>query len=272
MLTFIPTPIGNLEDISYRSVKLLVEAEFILCEDTRVTKRLLHLISNKLNIIFPIQEFKSLHSHNEKEFLTTLNKKLLLLKKVVYVSDAGMPCISDPGALLVNFCIKHKIPYDVLPGANALLTAYVMSGFEQKEFSFFGFLPHKGKQRNSQLKAIMEHDFNTIIYESPHRLLKLIEQIKILDNNRELFIVKELTKIYQTTFKGRANDLVEKLKLSNIRGEWVVIIKSISNMKGENIIMEDIQSLDIPPKQKAKLLSKLTGESIKDIYNNLKHQ
>jgi len=272
MLTFVPTPIGNLEDISYRSIKVLIEAELILCEDTRVTKKLLHLISNKLNIVFPVQEFKSVHSHNEKEFLTISNKELLLLKKVVYVSDAGMPCISDPGALLVNFCIKNKIPYDVLPGANALLTAYAMSGFEQKEFSFFGFLPHKGKQRDNQLQAIMEHNFNTIIYESPHRLLKLIEQIKMLDNSREIFIVKELTKMYQTTFKGIANELFEQLKLSDIRGEWVVIIKSVSNTQGENITIKDIQSLDIPPKQKAKLLSKLTGKTIKEIYNNFQHQ
>ena len=269
MITFIPTPIGNLSDISYRSIDSLRLADIILCEDTRVTKKLLNLLSLKLDITFPIQDFKSVHSHNEKEFLTPQNKELLTTKNVVYVSDAGMPCISDPGALLVNFCIENDIKYDVLPGANALLTAYAMSGFEQKEFNFFGFLPHKGKDRQHKLESILENRFNTILYESPHRLLKLLEQLVVLAPNRVLFIVKELTKMYQTSYKGTVAQLYEKLKNADIRGEWVVIIKNDSISDGEAITVKDLSSLDIAPKQKAKLISKLTGQSVKEIYNTL---
>ena len=269
MLTFVPTPIGNLGDLSLRSLEVLKEAELILCEDTRVTKRLLHLISQKLNYTFPIQEFKSVHSHNEKAFLTSENKDILLNKNVVYVSDAGMPCVSDPGAILVNFCIENDIKYDVLPGANAVLTAFAMSGFEKKEFNFFGFLPHKGKDRQTQLETILSNHLITILYESPHRLLKLLEQIEKLDPLREIFVVKELTKMYQYSIRGAAKDINSKLKLTDIKGEWVVIIKGIDSNGGIPLTTNDIQELNLPPKQKAKLLAKLTGGNVKDIYNKL---
>jgi 16S rRNA (cytidine1402-2'-O)-methyltransferase len=271
MLTFVPTPIGNLGDLSFRSLEILKEAELILCEDTRVTKKLLNLISQKLNIIIDTanKDFLSIHSHNEKAFLTDTNKELILSKNTVYMSDAGMPCISDPGALLVNFCIEHDIKYDVLPGANALLTAYAMSGFEKKEFTFFGFLPHKGKDRQNQLQSICESQFITILYESPHRLLKLLEQLENIDENRTIFVVKELTKIYQQSFKGTVKEVYSKLKETDIRGEWVIVIDTIVSQVGDHITLKDIQELDLPPKQKAKLISKLTGQNTKDIYNNL---
>lgn len=269
MLTFVPTPIGNLGDLSFRSLEALQDAELILCEDTRVTKRLLHLISNKLNTQFDDKKYISIHSHNEEAYLTNENKEILLNTNVVYVSDAGMPCISDPGAKLVNFCIENDIKYDVLPGANAVLTAFAMSGFENKEFTFFGFLPHKGKDRQNQLQSICESQFITILYESPHRLLKLLEQLKTIDNKREIFVVKELTKIYQQSFKGTAEDIYTQLKQTTIKGEWVVIINTNVSSIGDAITLKDIQELSLPPKQKAKLISKLTGQKVKDIYNNL---
>ncbi len=271
MLTFIPTPIGNLDDISYRSVTALVETDTYLCEDTRVTKKLLTLLGEKLNCNFNIKDkqFISLHSHNESKFVEQLTKEYFENSKVSYVSDAGMPCVSDPGALLVNFCIKHDIKYQVLPGANALLTAYAMSGFNKKEFTFFGFLPHKGKDRASQLNSILESKYITILYESPHRLLKLLEQISQLDPQRDIFMVKELTKMYESSFKNSAKELYERFKSENIRGEWVVIVDSTVSGDGEAITINDLETLDLPPKQKAKLISKLTGEKTKDIYNRL---
>ncbi len=269
MLTFVPTPIGNLGDLSFRSLEVLKEAELILCEDTRITKRLLHLVGLKLDIQFNQKEFKSVHSHNEKAFLTSENKEILQTKNVVYVSDAGMPCVSDPGAFLVNFCINNEIKYDVLPGANALLTAFAMSGFESKEFTFFGFLPHKGKDRQAQLEAILENQFITILYESPHRLLKLLEQLEQLDETREIFIVKELTKMYQESFKGTTQEVYSKFKNSTIKGEWVVIIDKSNISLGSHITLKDIEELNLPPKQKAKLISKLTGQNVKEIYNSL---
>ncbi len=271
MLTFVPTPIGNLGDLSFRSLEVLKEAELILCEDTRVTKKLLHLISQKLNITIDTtnKEFKSVHSHNEKAFLTDENKEILSLKNVAYVSDAGMPCVSDPGAFLVNFCIENDIKYDVLPGANAVLTAFAMSGFEKKEFTFFGFLPHKGKDRQNQLQNICQNQFITILYESPHRLLKLLAQLEEIDKTREIFVVKELTKMYQQSFKGTAKEIHTQLKKTDIRGEWVVLINGINLEGGQPLNIDDIKDLELPPKQKAKLLAKLTGGNVKDIYSSL---
>ena len=269
MLHLVPTPIGNLDDISYRSIQVLQEAELIFCEDTRVTKRLLSLLSEKLNINFPCTEFKSLHSHNENQVLKNLTPDTFT-KNVVYASDAGMPCVSDPGAFLVQYCIENQIPYDVLPGANAILTAYALSGFAYTEFTFYGFLPHKGKDRTNKLQKSLNEDKLVIFYESPHRLLKLLEELNEFAPNKTIFLAKELTKLHQKTFKNTAKNLFELFKKENIRGEWVVIIEP-SKKDGEDLTIEDIQDLDLAPKVKAKLLSKLTGRSVKEIYTELQN-
>ena len=267
MLTLVPTPIGNLEDISKRAISALLEAELIFCEDTRVTKKLLQLLSQRENITFNCSDFKSFHSHNEKQVLNTLNKDDFN-KNIVYVSDAGMPCVSDPGASLVQYCIENEIAYDVLPGANAVLTAFAMSGFPQTEFTFFGFLAHKGKERKEKLALVMQSSILPILYESPHRLLKTLEEIKNIDENRTVFLAKEITKLHQKTYKDTASNLFELFKKENIRGEWVLIIEA-RNFQGEALTLEDIENLDLAPKIKAKLIAKMTGKKVKDIYSTL---
>ncbi|MCT7602624.1 16S rRNA (cytidine(1402)-2'-O)-methyltransferase [Aliarcobacter butzleri] len=264
MLCLVPTPIGNLEDISSRSLKVLEESELIFCEDTRVTKKLLNLLGEKYNLDFSNKEYKSFHSHNENQILKTLDKDTFS-KNVVYVSDAGMPCVSDPGATLVDFCIKNQIPYDVLPGANAILTAYAMSGFTQTTFSFYGFLDHKGASRASKLDEILNDDKLSILYESPHRLLKLLEELNEKEPNRIIFLAKEITKLHQTTYKNSASNLFEEFKNINIKGEWVVVIEPKEKV-GLNLELNDILPLDLPPKTKAKLIAKMTGQSIKEVY------
>ena len=267
MLTLVPTPIGNLEDTSKRAINALLDAELIFCEDTRVTKKLLQLLSQRENLTFTCTEFKSFHSHNETQVLKTLNKDDFK-KNIVYVSDAGMPCVSDPGASLVQYCIENNIAYDVLPGANAVLTAFAMSGFLQTEFTFFGFLAHKGKERKDKLNQVMQSSILPILYESPHRLLKTLEEIKNIDENRTVFLAKEITKLHQTTYKNSASKLFEDLKTENIRGEWVIIIEP-TIFQGQILSLEDIETLDIAPKIKAKLIAKMTGAKIKDIYAKL---
>jgi 16S rRNA (cytidine1402-2'-O)-methyltransferase len=270
MLTFVPTPIGNLQDVSFRAIEALKDAEIILCEDTRVTKKLINLINQKLNIKIDLnKQFLSVHSHNEKEYTKHDHINMYQNNKVVYVSDAGMPCVSDPGAMLVQFCITNNISYDVLPGANALLTAYAMSGFNKKEFMFYGFLPHKAINRKNILYDILKEQYITILYESPHRIKQLLQEIYNIDTQRELFLVKELTKIHQTIFKGDIKDILEQFKTTNTKGEWVVIINSTNKKKGENITLDDIKQLSLPPKQKAKLIAKLTGKTTKEIYQQL---
>jgi 16S rRNA (cytidine1402-2'-O)-methyltransferase len=269
MLTFLPTPIGNLGDISFRTIDVLKDGEILLCEDTRVTKKLIQLISTRYDYSFPDFTFISLHSHNEQNFLTNENTELLKNHNCIYMSDAGMPCISDPGSFLVDFCLKNDIVYDVVPGANAILTAYASSGFEDTSFTFFGFLPHKGSNRSDMLDKVMNNQNLAILYESPHRLLKLLQEINTIDENRELFLTKELTKKYQTRYKGSIKEILAQIEQTTIKGEWVVIVKNIQNKNRGIITKEDLIDLKLPPKQKAKLLAKLTGENVKDIYSDL---
>jgi 16S rRNA (cytidine1402-2'-O)-methyltransferase len=267
VLHFVPTPIGNLEDITLRSLRLLEEAKTIFCEDTRVTKRLLHLLKEKQNISPKVEQFISLHSHNEKDILKDISRSIFD-DTVLYVSDAGMPVVSDPGCVLVQYCQTHDIKYEVLPGANALLLAYASSGFCDTKFLFFGFLPHKGSNRQDELQKAMYSGYVTILYESPHRILKLIDQIVQLEPNRELFLIKEATKLHEKSFHGYADEIQNTLKEQNIKGEWVVVIKNEEKEVG-SISVKDILDLDIPKKQAAKMIAKITGKSPKECYKEL---
>ena len=270
MLTLVPTPIGNLQDISQRALFALKNAQILLCEDTRVAKRLLFLLKEKQNLETEIDRFISLHSHNEKEWLKNIEPDFFQ-QNIVYISDAGMPSISDPGALLVEYCKDNNIEYDVLPGANALLTAFAASGFIENSFVFLGFLPHKGHDRDVALQEALYNSYTTILYESPHRLLKLLEQLNQIEPKRVIFLAKELTKMHQKYYKDSATNLYNLLKSENIKGEWVVVIEATTSSK-LTITQEDILALKLPKKQSAKLISRLTGESTKDCYDRLINQ
>ena len=267
MLYFIPTPIGNLEDITVRSLEVLKKAEVIFCEDTRVTKKLLKLLEDKFSLNFGAKDFISMHSHNEEKIVNSLDITLFE-KCVVYMSDAGMPCISDPGVNLVKFAQENSIEYEVLPGANAAVSAYAASGFEEKEFIFYGFLPHKSKNRLVVLQNLLASNYNVILYESPKRVLKLIDEICEIDPDTIIFLQKEISKLHQKSYKDNAKNLQKTLQKENLNGEWVVTIKT-KQKQTQTITKEDILTLNIPKKQKAKLLSKITGEDIKTIYNDL---
>ncbi len=267
MITFIPTPIGNPQDITLRAMKHFENAELFFCEDTRETKRLLRLLSERFGLALPEAEFVSFNEHNGRQRLEEWGA-VLSQKEVVYVSDAGMPVISDPGQILVAYCQEHGLAYDVLPGASAVVTAYAASGFEEGEFLFFGFLPHKGSERAAKLGEALNTGYNTLLYESPHRLLKLLEEIAAIDGERTLFACKELTKKFQTYYKMSAKELLERLKEEQIRGEWVVVIRGQKSER-KGLYLEDIKRLDIAPKPKAKLLSLVSDESIKEWYERL---
>ena len=262
MLNFVPTPIGNLDDISKRALTALENCDLIFCEDTRVTKKLLNL----LNISFENKNFVSMHSHNENKILASLDIDTLKSKNCVYVSDAGMPAISDPGAKLVKFCQENGVEYSVLPGPSAFVTAFAASGFEG-EFCFYAFLPHKGKERVEKLKKALFSGKISIFYESPHRIEKLVKELKELVPEREIFLAKELTKIYETYIKCRVKDL----ELPNSKGEWVVIIDKGESRKIE-FSYEEILELPLPLKMKAKLLSKISDFSTKEIYKKLSEE
>lgn len=264
MFTFVATPIGNIQDLSLRAIDVIDNASVVFCEDTRVAKKLINLIYLKIKQIKTDKQYISIHSHNEKNFLTTIEK--YDLTKAIYISDAGMPCISDPGAILVDYFIEHDIKFDFIPGASALTMAYAMSGLSDKEFIFFGFLPHTKKDRINILSNILNAQYNTIIYEAPTRIELLLEEIDSLDDSRVVFVAKELTKLHQKIWRAKAIDI--KKQITNTNGEWVVIIKA--KPKEHNYLgIKDILDADIAPKVKAKLLSKIDNTPQKIWYERL---
>ncbi|RUM74034.1 MAG: 16S rRNA (cytidine(1402)-2'-O)-methyltransferase [Sulfurovum sp.] len=267
MITFVPTPIGNPQDITIRAMRCFEKADLFLCEDTRQTKRLLKLLEERFGMVYPEAEFVSFNEHNGAQRLDDLSS-VLGEKEVVYVSDAGMPVISDPGQLLVAYAQEHGLEYDVLPGASAVTTAYAASGFGEGKFLFYAFLPHKGKERAVALSEAMHNGYNTVLYEAPHRLEKLLSQIVQIDPHRELFLAKELSKKYQRYYRGDAQMLLKTLSAETIRGEWVVIIRA-RKQESKKLGLEEIQTMDIPPKVKAKLLSQVSEKSVKEWYEAL---
>lgn len=214
----IPTPIGNLGDITYRAIDLLKSCDRIYAEDTRTTQKLLshYKIKNK---IF------SYHQHNEHKIVDSIVNEMINKKlNIALVSDAGTPGISDPGFLLINKAKKSNINVFCLPGPTALVPALVQSGFATDEFYFFGFLPHK-KGRQKKIKQLLEKKATIIIYESPHRLLKLLSELKEYDENkRKISISREITKIHEENINGSVNEMIEYFSKKTIKGEIVVII------------------------------------------------
>jgi len=268
MLSLVPTPIGNIGDISLRAIEALSQADILLCEDTRVTKKLIHILKERYLTNFKEnQQFISLHSHNEQAFVEKLEPSFFE-QNIVYASDAGMPGISDPGQILVRYCIDNGIEYDILPGANALLTAFVASGFVETQMLFFGFLDHKGTSRSTGLQTALHNGYTTILYESPHRLEKLLLELDKEAQEREIFLAKELTKKFQHYFHGTAGEILKKLS-GNYKGEWVIVIKASAAHSSSAISQNDILELDVPKKTQAKLIAKITGENIKDCYSRL---
>lgn len=266
MLSLVPTPIGNIADISLRSLEIFSQADVFLCEDTRVTKRLFHFLKERYALELKEAKFISLHSHNESEFVASLSPDFFD-QNVVYVSDAGMPGISDPGQTLVRYCIDQGIAYDILPGANAVLTAFVASGFVQTKMLFFGFLPHKGNDRSAALQEALFNGYTTVLYEAPTRLEKLLREIAVSVPDRNVFLAKELTKKFQRFYRGTAAELANQME-KEIRGEWVVVIEA-SEQKGASLSEQDILALDIPKKAASKLIAKITGENPKECYQRL---
>lgn len=217
-LCLVPTPIGNLEDITLRSIRILKEADFLLAEDTRVTKKLMaHLEIH--NSVFPF------HAHNEHKTLEDVVSRICSSELVVLVSDAGTPGISDPGFLLVRECIRNGIDVECLPGPTAFVPALVASGFPCDKFVFEGFLPHK-KGRQTRLQILAEESRTIILYESPHRLVKLLGQIEeFFGTDRNVCVVRELTKYFEEYKRGSAAEVKNHYEQYAPKGEIVVIVE-----------------------------------------------
>ena len=216
-LSIVPTPIGNLNDITYRAIKVLKDSDIILCEDTRISKRLL----DKYSIDKPLYSY---HIHNEHKVVEKYIQYIISGKKVSLISDAGTPGISDPGYLIIRESVKKNIEIDCLPGPTAFVPALINSGISLDKFVFEGFLPKK-KGRMSRIEFLKEEKRSIIIYESPHRIKRLIEELKdIFGGQRLVSISRELSKIHQENIRGTLDEVDKNLESKNIKGELILII------------------------------------------------
>jgi 16S rRNA (cytidine1402-2'-O)-methyltransferase len=217
-LYIVPTPIGNLEDITLRAIRILKEADLILAEDTRVTSKLL----NHYEIKKPVHAH---HQHNEHKTVTFIAEKIAAGEKIAMVTDAGTPGISDPGFLLIRECLKIGVEVECLPGATAFVPALVQSGLPCDAFVFVGFLPQK-KGRMTKLKSLAEETRTMVFYESPHRLIKALEEFgEHYGAERKVSVSRELTKMFEETFRGTVEETIAHFSSKTVKGEIVIILE-----------------------------------------------
>jgi 16S rRNA (cytidine1402-2'-O)-methyltransferase len=213
----VPTPIGNLEDITFRAVRILKEVDFILAEDTRTSGFLLKHYDIKNKMV-------SHHLFNEHRTLQDVVVRIANGEKAALISDAGTPCISDPGFLLVRACVQANIPVECLPGPTAFVPALVNSGLPNERFIFEGFLPQK-KGRQTKLESLKLHNCTFILYESPHRLLKALGELSTaLGPERLASVSRELSKIHEENTRGTLQELIKHYENRSIKGEVVIVI------------------------------------------------
>jgi 16S rRNA (cytidine1402-2'-O)-methyltransferase len=215
-LYIVSTPIGNLKDITLRAIETLNEVDFIICEDTRVTSILL----KQYNIIKQLISFNAV---SETKKIPTVIERLLRGQSYALVSDSGTPAISDPGVRLISEAVKNGIDVISIPGATALITALTISGLPTDSFLFEGFLPQK-KGRQKKLKELSEEKRTIVLYESSHRIKKLIDELAEYFPEKYIVVCRELTKKFEETWRGYTNEIKEKLNEKTIKGEFVVVI------------------------------------------------
>lgn len=268
MLYICATPIGNLEDITLRVLRVLKEVDLIIAEDTRQTKKILsyYQIANKL---------VSLHKYNEhakSDYLISLLEKG---KELALVSDAGMPGISDPGVELIQKVIAAQLPFTVLPGASAVTTAVVQSGLLTGPFYFYGFLSRKQKQVNQALTELASITCPLIFYEAPHRLLATLKALEQNLGNRKCAVSRELTKMFEETRRGYLSDMIDYYSYNQPRGEFVITVAGYAEKAGEQRNLDDIHiqqqlmeliSRGMTKKEAVKEVAKQLGVSRNEIY------
>lgn len=227
-LYLVPTPIGNLKDITLRALETLKEVDIIAAEDTRQTLKLLNHFEIKKSLI-------SYHKFNEQNKSEKIIELLIEGKNVAVVSDAGTPGISDPGSVIVERCIEENIDFEVLPGATAITTALVYSGLDTTKFLFRGFLPRENKERKLVIKELLQSQETLIFYEAPHRLLDTLTFLEEIFGDRKIAVCRELTKIYEEIYRGTLKDSIDHFVENKPRGEFVLVLegKKLEDIKEE---------------------------------------
>ena len=270
MLYVVATPIGNLEDITYRAVRVLKEVDLIACEDTRQTRKLL----DHYGIDRPMVSY---HEHNENERAQELLEKLKRGATIAQVSDAGMPGISDPGYRVVKVAIEQGIQVVPIPGASAVIAALAASGLATDAFEFRGFLPAKAGQRQTTLEQISSHQQTVIFYEAPHRIVETLEDlVRILGPQRRVVVARELTKLHEEFIRGTAQEVLETARRRELKGEITLLVGK-AEIGGSSTVEKDlrIRLADLMREQKLdekaalKVLAKEMGRSKSEVYREL---
>ena len=257
-----PTPIGNMEDMTLRALRVLRECAAVYCEDTRNTGALM----NKLEISKPLI---SCHEHNERGRAEEIGERVLNGEVIAFVSDAGMPGISDPGERLIAHCIEHNIPFEVLPGASASLTALITSGLPSREACFVGFLPRSGKERREAIARLARHRGSLIIYESPLRAAATAAELAEAWGDRQAVLLRELTKLYQEAVRSTLTGLAQTYAHKPPKGEVVMVIAGAEEQSGEAGLEETLSRLlsqGVSAKDAAKQASALLDVSRNEAY------
>ena len=259
------TPIGNMGDITQRVLRTLEAADVIFCEDTRNSGAMLQRLGIR-------KRLESCHEHNEEAAAEKVAALVLSGKTVAYVSDAGMPCISDPGERLIRACIERDVPFEVLPGASASLTAAIMSGLPTKRILFIGFLPRENRERNETIAEIKKVTATAVIYESPYRVADTLNELKEKLGDRKAAVVREITKLFEETARGTLSSLAEKYRDYAPKGECVIVVSGEADSDGapaESLddmllrLMRDGMSVKDAAKQAALLLDLPKNEAYK---------
>ena len=248
-LYIIPTPIGNLGDITYRAIEILKKSDFILCEDTRISRKLMEKFGVKSKLL-------SNHKFNEKKNLSQIINHLRNDKIVSLISDAGTPGISDPGAILIRQCVEERIDIYPLPGPSAVSTAVSISGFSEKYF-FYGFFPSKLKEIKNDLKSLSLLDASIVFFISPKKINKVISFLKESFSEREILICREMTKFYEEYLRYKVDDL--KTFDENLKGELTIVISEKKKIKKDSLLLSESDKNNIK-----EMINKL---SIKEIVN-----
>ena len=252
-----PTPIGNLEDITLRTIRILSEVDYIAAEDTRHSIKLLNHLEIKKPLI-------SLHEHNEMYKSEEIIKLINQDHDVALVSDAGMPGISDPGEKLIRQCIEQNIEVITLPGPSAFITALVNSGLDTTRFTFIGFLDRNNKKRKADLQALKTREETLIFYEAPHRIEKMLNELYETLGDRKIVIARELTKKYEQYIRTNLKNLIDTIESLEKRGEMVIILEGIKHTEEAEMDMIEVEE------KIRKLLS--DGLSTKDVAKHISEQ
>lgn len=272
-LYLVPTPIGNLKDITLRALEVLESVDIIAAEDTRQTLKLLNHFNIKKTLI-------SYHKHNEQAKSEEIISRLKEGNNIAIVTDAGTPGISDPGAVIASKCIEENIDFDVLPGATAITTALVYSGLDTTRFLFRGFIPRETKDRKILIEEVRDVKESIIFYESPHRLLSTLSLLSETLGNRKIAACRELTKLHEEIIRGDILEVIEHFKEKGIKGEFVLVvqgkqkeeIEEEKKKEWENITIEEhiIKIIEdgITKKEAIKIVAKERGLAKSDVYKH----